>query len=118
LQQSLESRRLEIAYLKACHEVEAVCEAEKVRQLRVQLLLLEDDNNELQAQLAQDDDRIDDLERHNQELQEDLDACERKLESTQGDLRIRSREIETLKVRWTRSDAIGNNKLMLITRPS
>lgn len=72
---------------------------EKVRQLRVQLLLLEDDNDDLHAQLAQDDDRIDDLQTHNEELQEALEACESKLESTQGDLRIKSREIETLKVR-------------------
>ena len=72
---------------------------EKARQLRVQLLLLEDDNDDLHAQLAQDDDRIDDLERRCQELQEALEACESKLESAQGDLRIKSREIETLKVR-------------------
>lgn len=72
---------------------------EKVRQLRVQLLLLEDDNDDLHAQLAQDDDRIDDSKRHNEKLQEALEACESKLESTQGDLRIKSREIETLKVR-------------------
>ena len=99
MHQTLESRRLELCYGKECRELEAICELERVRQLRVQLLLLEDDNDDLHAQLAQDDDRIDDLERRSRELQEALEACESKLESAQGDLRIKSREIETLKVR-------------------
>lgn len=79
-------------------------------------MLLEDDNDELEAQLAQDDDRIYDLEQHNQELQEDLDACERKLESAQGDLRIRSREIETLKVCYNERDTDDNHELILNAR--
>ena len=62
-------------------------------------MLLEDDNDDLHAQLVQDDDRIDNLQSNNEELQEALETCESKLESTQGDLRIKSREIETLKVR-------------------
>ena len=112
MQQSLETRRLELAYSKACHEVEAVREAEKIRHLRIQILLLEDNNDELQAQLTQADDRIDELEQHNHELGDDLEACEKKLENVQGDLRIRSREIETLKVCWNRRSTCGNDELI------
>lgn len=99
MHQTLESRLLELAYAKQCRELEAICEVEKVRQLRVQLLLVEDDNDDLHAQLAQDDDRIEELQRNNEELQEALEACENKLESAQSDLRIKCRETETLKVR-------------------
>lgn len=111
MQQTLESRRLELCYGKECRELEAICELEKARQLRVQILLLEDDNDNLHAQLAQDDDHIDDLERRNQELQEAFEACESKLESAQGDLRIRSREIETLKVRV---DEVKRGNIMVL----
>ena len=112
MQQSLETRRLELAYWKECREVEAICEAEEVRQIRVQLLLLEDDKDELHAQLAQDDDRIDDLERRIQELQEDLETCEVKLESAQGDIKSKSREIECLKVRGDASELGGHTVLI------
>ena len=98
MHQTLESRRLELCYEKECRDLEVICDSEKARQLRVRLLLLEDENDDLHAQLAQDDDRIDDLESRSQELQEALETCESKLESAQGDLRIKSREIETLKV--------------------
>ena len=114
MHQSLESRRLELCYGKECRELEAICELEKARQLRVQLLLLEDDNDDLHAQLAQDDDRIDNLERRSQELQEALKACESKLESAQGDLRIKSREIETLKVRGAEVK-LGNIMVLIST---
>lgn len=95
----LESRAFELAYEKACNQIEAVCKSERARQLRVQILILEDENDKLQSQLAQDDERTKGLVRHSQETQEDLEACSAKLESAQGDLWVKSREIETLKVR-------------------
>lgn len=98
LQQTLESRALELAYERTCRQVEAICDAEGLRQLRVCIMLLEKDNDDLHTRLSQDDDRIDGLERLNEELQEGLEVCGGKIESTRGDLRIKSREVETLKV--------------------
>lgn len=98
LQLALESRALELAYEKTCRQVEDVCDAERLRQLRIRTLLLEEDNDDLHTQLSQDDDRIDELERFNEQLQVDLEVCGGELESAQGDLRIKSREVETLKV--------------------
>ena len=95
---SLETSTLEMAYDKACRQVEMVCESENARQLRLQTLLLEDENDELHTQLAQADRSIDELENYITGLQEDVDATMGKLDSVQGDLRIRNREIETLKV--------------------
>lgn len=98
LQLALESRTLELAYEKTCRQVEAVCDAERLRQLRVHTLLLEEDKNDLHTQFSQNDNCIDGLERFNERLQEDLEAYGGKLKSAQGELRIKSREIETLKV--------------------
>ena len=99
LQQTLESRALELAYERTCRQVEAVCEAERIRQLQVCIMLLEKDNDDLHTRLSQDEVRIDGLERCNEELQEGLEVCGGKIESARGDLRMKSREVETLKVR-------------------
>ncbi|KAK4695085.1 hypothetical protein P7C71_g2595, partial [Lecanoromycetidae sp. Uapishka_2] len=99
LQQTLEFHTLELAYEKKCRQLEAVGEVEKLRQLRVQTLLLEDENDDLHAQLAQDGERIDEVEGYNQELREDLEACQGSLEGVRCELRLKVREIETLKVR-------------------
>lgn len=97
-QLGLESCALELAYERTCRQVEIVCDAERLRQLRVRTLLLEEDNDELHTQVSRDYDRLDGLERFNKQVKEDLEVCGGKLENAQGDLRIKSREVETLKV--------------------
>ena len=90
---------METAYEKASHHIELICCAESERQLRVQILLLEDEIDELRVRLIHDDDRVDALERSNGTLHEDLLACRTRLESAQGELRVKFREIETMKVK-------------------
>lgn len=98
MQQTLENLVLEMTYEKACRREEAIYDGEIARQLRVQLLLLEDENEDLHAQLKHNVELMVELEQSEQELQEDLETWAGNLESAQGDLRIRNREIETLKV--------------------
>ena len=98
LQLALESRAFELAYERTCRQVEALCDAEQVRQLRVLTLTLEDDKDYLHTQQFRNDDRIDGLQRFNGRLQEDLEVCANNLESVRGQLRIKSREVETMKV--------------------
>ena len=98
LQETLGTCAVELAYEKACHQVEAVCGAEKMRQLQVQILFLKDENDALQSQLAQDDDRISDLQRRNQDLHKNLEIAAAGLENAHGNLRITTKDIETLKV--------------------
>ena len=88
----------EDAYAKACHQVEMVHVLENTRQLRLQMLLLEDVNDELHDQIEQADGRIEELESYAVDLQEDVEALTEKKDSAEGDLRIRTRENETLKV--------------------
>ena len=98
MQQVTDTHTLEMVYEKACRQFDVVCESETARQLRLQRLLLEDENDDLHTQLAQGDERIDELEGYVQDLQEDVEVAVGELEVAQGDLRIKSREIETLKV--------------------
>ena len=101
MQLSLETSALQNAYDKAFHQVEVVHESENARKLRLQILLLEDENDDLHHQLMQADGFIDDLEHYTIDLQEDLEAVMGRCDLAQGDLRIRNREIETLKVNDT-----------------
>ena len=98
LQLALESCALELAYEKSCRQVGVICDAERLRQLRVRTLTLEADKDDLKTRLAQDSDRIEGLERFNGRLQEYLEVCAGTIESAQGQLRIKSREVDTLKV--------------------
>lgn len=98
VQQSLEICTLEAAYEKSCRQVEVICESEGARQLRLETLLLEHENEELHIQLAQGDERIDDLEQYVLDLQRDVRAGEDSLDALQGHLRAKDREIESLKV--------------------
>ena len=98
LHQTLECRALELTYERTRCQLEAIDDAERLRQLRVSTFLLGNDNDDLHIQLAHDADRAGGLERFNEQLQEDLDACCGNLESAQGELRIKLREIESLKV--------------------
>lgn len=98
MQESVETCKLEIAYEKACRQVELACESENARRLRLQTLLLEDENDELHNQLAEGDERIDELERCVTDIQEDLEAAVGDSDAVQGELRVKNREIENLKV--------------------
>ena len=98
MQLSLETSAIEVAYSKACRQVEIVCESENSRKLRLQTLLLEYENEELHTQLAQADERVDELERYIIDLEEHMEDVLEKVDLVQGDLRIRNREIEALKV--------------------
>ena len=97
LQLAFESRAYELAYERTSRQVEAVCDAERLRQMRVRVLLLEEDNDDLRVKLSQEDGRLHGLQTFNNQVQKDLEVCGRRLEHAQGDLRIKSREVETLK---------------------
>ena len=78
---------------------EILCEEEKARRLRINVLLLEDDNNDLHGQLSRDDYRIDELEGSVHDMQNQLDTVEGEAEQLRAELRMKIREVENLKVR-------------------
>ncbi len=98
LHQELDTAALELAYEKCLHQQHVVQEAERHRRLRVQLLLLEDHNDNLQAQIADDNDYVHRMEENQDALRVKFTRAETSLETTQAELRIKNREIETLKV--------------------
>ncbi|KAA6413411.1 MAG: hypothetical protein FRX48_03157 [Lasallia pustulata] len=93
----LDVQSLELAYEKSLRQTDIVYGTESARQLRVRIILLEDENDDLHDQLALGDDRIDVLETSVQEVQDQLEIAGESLQRAQSDFRIKTREVETLK---------------------
>ncbi|KAI9732869.1 MAG: hypothetical protein M1834_003809 [Cirrosporium novae-zelandiae] len=85
---------LELAYEKYIRYTEVTCEEEKARQLRVRILLLQDENNDLHDQLAQADEQVDGFEESEEQLRGQLEGTEQDLQRTQNELRMKTREAE------------------------
>lgn len=102
----MENHNLEVAYEKACRQVDFIHSLENDRRNRLQNMLLEDDNEELHIELEQDDERIEELELLAQDLQNELDIRIQSSEDASRELMIKSREIESLKVVdcWVKED--------------
>src|SRR4051812_33372446 len=98
LQQALRTATLELNLERSTRAVETVKKDEDIRKLRLQLVLLEDENEELNTQLIQE-------EEHTDTLQQDLDDAlarstrlEDEISNLTNELRIKTREVETMKV--------------------
>lgn len=100
---------LELAYEKSLRQAGTIYDEERIRQLRLQLLLYGDENDQLHEQLAQGEDRIDEQKRTCRGLQEKLDVAKGSLETVHTDVRLKLREIETLKVVRRVSILSGNH---------
>jgi hypothetical protein len=75
-----------------------VIKEEGSRRLRLRILLLEEENDELHEQLAIADDRIDDLEQECKDLREQIDYFEAESHRQETQLRIKVRELNNIKV--------------------
>lgn len=95
--QSLKTAHLELVYERALREAERIYEEERVRALRVQLLLLEDENEDLQEHAMKQEDQQVFLEETNEELLDSVAAAETELQQTQMDLKARERDLDHLK---------------------
>ncbi|KAI9724947.1 MAG: hypothetical protein M1812_000223 [Candelaria pacifica] len=115
LQQSLKIKSLELAYEQSMQRVDISYKEEEARQLRVGILLLEDENDDLHDQLTQDDDRIDNLERCVDEGRERILEVETRLQCAQGELRTKTRELDVAKAELNSLDGVSTDSAKLLT---
>ena len=97
----------DLEYERSKNACDILCKEEVTRQSRLRILLLENENDDLHQQLAQDDSRIDSLECGTQELLNKVENLQADLLAANAELRIRNRELDNLKVR-KRSSALMN----------
>ena len=115
LSQSLKSTQLEQAYERALHEAERIYDGERARVLRVQLLLLQDDNDFLQDRIAQNTGQLDSLEDGNVELRHQLQETETELLHAQGELKVRLRDVERYKAESQALSASSSDATKMLT---
>lgn len=94
----MKSQCLELAYQEALQNTELIVKDEASRRLRLQILLLENEADELHLQLATGDDRIDGLEEENEDLRAQLDQAQEDIKKVETDLRLQTRELNNIKV--------------------
>jgi hypothetical protein len=90
---------LEFGYLDSLQKEDSIVKDENARRLRLRILLLEEENNELHEQLALEDDRVDGLECERIELQAQIEQAELDAQHFQGELRVKDRELTNAKVK-------------------
>jgi hypothetical protein len=98
LKHSLRNATLELNLERSKHSVETVVKDEEIRKLRVTQCLLQDDNNDLHEQLADEQARSDELENALDEALHQLDEAMANSEAAQNQIRTQAREIANLKV--------------------
>lgn len=87
-----------MAYAESLRKSEFIAKDEGARRLRLQVLLLEAENDDLHEQLAIEDDRIDELERETEDLQRQLDNREAQSRRDENEMRLQTRELNNMKV--------------------
>ena len=95
--QSFRTAQLEQVYERALRQCEEIYELERQRQLRVQILLLEDENDNLQDQVAENEFKMEDLEVSSDDIRHQLVEVEADLQQAEIELRSRTRELESYK---------------------
>ena len=115
INQSLKSVYLEQAYERALRQSERIYEEERSRALRLQLLVLEDENDVLQEQLVDDEVQLERLEDSRDELQNQQLQTEADLQRTQVDLKSRLRDIEHYKAELNNLSSMSADSTKLLT---
>jgi len=113
--QSMKTSQLELAYERALRQAERIYEEERVRAIRVQLLLLEDENDDLQEQALQYEDHHNYLEETNEELRDQVSVVASALQQTQMDLKARLRDLDHLRTEVNALNAASNDATKLLS---
>ena len=103
MQQILQTHAHELSHERSIFQSKLVCSEEAARRLRVQIILLGDEREDLYAQLLQSDTRSDELELLLDDAHHGIRVLEEDDEQLRNELRLKNREVETLKVcDWAR----------------
>jgi hypothetical protein len=87
-----------MAYQETLRNSDLIIKDESARRLRLRILLLENENDDLHEQLALADDRIDGLEQEGEDVRTQLELAQEDSSRHEAELRSQTRELKTLKV--------------------
>lgn len=113
--QSMKTAQLELAYERALREAERIYEEERVRAIRVQLLLLEDENDDLQEQARQYEDKHAFMEETNEELCSLVALAQTEQLEAQVELKARLRDLDHLRAEVNALNAASTDATKLLS---
>jgi len=87
-----------MAYQETLRKADLIIKDEGARRLRLRILLLENENDELHEQLALADDRIDGLEQEGEDARAQLEVAQEDSHRFEAELRNQTRELKNLQV--------------------
>ena len=87
-----------MAYQESLRHADLIVKDEGARRLRLRVLMLENENDDLHEQLALGDDRIELLEQEGDELRSYLESAQEDASRFQNELRVQTRELNNMKV--------------------
>jgi len=99
LQQALQTATIELKLARSIHDVETVSKDEVMRKLRLQILLLEDENQDLHEQLLSEEEHADQLEQDLEDALARSDGLEEEAQRATNELRSKARELDIKRVR-------------------
>ncbi|CZT41546.1 related to USO1 Intracellular protein transport protein [Rhynchosporium secalis] len=108
------TQRLELAYQENVRNTEMIIKDECARRLRLRILLLENENDELHEQLAVGDDRNDILEQTTTELRNQLSDIQEDFRRQECELRVQGRELNNLKAELTSMNGITTDSAKVL----
>ena len=112
---SLETARLEQIYERALQQSERIYEQGRCRVIRVENLLLQDDNDTLHEQLAESDQQIESLETEQGEIVRGFTEATEELHYAQNGLRVNARDIENYKAELHALSSVSADSTKLLT---
>lgn len=86
-----------MAYQETLRNADMIIKDEGARRLRLRILMLENENDDLHEQLALGDDRLDVLEQESEELRGQLGLAQEETCRQEAELRTQARELQNLK---------------------
>lgn len=110
-----DSYQFQLAYEESLRKADIIIQEESTRRLKIQLLLLQDDNNDLNEQLAEDEERIEDLEGERDTLRQELEHIEANLQQHENDSKVQARELSSLKAEMASMNDYTANSAKLLT---
>ncbi|KAF1985795.1 hypothetical protein K402DRAFT_404918 [Aulographum hederae CBS 113979] len=115
LQQALQSAALELKLARSIHDVENVAKDEDMRKLRVQILLLEDENQELHDQLVIEEERNETIEQDLEEAVARAEELDNEAQTATNGWRAQSREYESMRAELSSLNHVSTDSAKLLT---
>ncbi|KAG0652369.1 rRNA methyltransferase [Hyphodiscus hymeniophilus] len=109
------SQALEHAYQEGLLKADLIVKDEAARRLRLRILLLENENDDLHEQLALADDRIDILEQEGEELRGQVDEAQEDARKQESELRAQARELNNLKAELISMNGVTMDSAKVLT---